>query len=130
MPTPPLPPTTSRPQTGDGLLLATHPDDLAAAVAPPAGRQLGEMSVAELRAAGADEDRFPTAEGLIKVGGWVGAWDSTPCKGWSVAAECPCGSAGDRPILRLAAPSMQVFAAMLEQGGQLWRRRAPPPYEE
>lgn len=56
--------------TADGQLLATHPDDLASALAPalPGGAgRIPELSLAELRAAGADEERFPTAEALIKA---------------------------------------------------------------
>ena len=63
-------------QTRDGQLVASHPDDLQAALAAGAAGQaaggpppLGQWSLAELRAAGADEERFPTADALIKV--WV-----------------------------------------------------------
>jgi hypothetical protein len=63
-------------QTADGQLLATHPDDLAAALEAAASRaaaavglrnRMRGMTLAELRAAGADEERFPTADALIKV---------------------------------------------------------------
>ncbi|KAI7837856.1 hypothetical protein COHA_008343 [Chlorella ohadii] len=60
--------------TSDGQLLATHPDDLAAALEAAAGSaavglrsRMRSMTLAELRAAGADEDQFPTADALIKV---------------------------------------------------------------
>lgn len=63
-------------QTADGQLLATHPDDLAAALEAAASsmaaavglrNRMRGMTLAELRSAGADEERFPTADALIKV---------------------------------------------------------------
>ncbi|KAL4440283.1 hypothetical protein ABPG75_003284 [Micractinium tetrahymenae] len=62
-------------QTSDGQLLATHPEDLQAAVLSTAGKpsmanlasHVHDFSLEQLRAAGADEERFPTANTLIKV---------------------------------------------------------------
>ena len=55
-------------QAADGALLATHPEDLQAALAGKLEGDAGLHSLAELRTAGASEDRIPTADALIKVG--------------------------------------------------------------
>ncbi|PSC67682.1 glycerophosphodiester phosphodiesterase isoform A [Micractinium conductrix] len=60
--------------TSDGSLLATHPSDMQAAI-DAAGKggskdmaaRSHEHPLADIRAAGADEERFPTAETLIKA---------------------------------------------------------------
>lgn len=72
-------------QTRDGQLLASHPQEVQAEVqagGKAAGKgppELGQWSLAELRAAGVDDDRFPTADALIKASvvwccGGVAVW--------------------------------------------------------
>lgn len=103
-------------QTRDGQLVASHPQDLLAAVAaagkaqPP--RQLGEWSLAELRAAGADEERFPTADALIKVRRWgvQGGRSSAPCS--TLTSRL---SGGRQRTARLAPHARPLLACPLER---------------
>jgi hypothetical protein len=74
-------------QAADGALLATHPEDLQAALAGKLEGDAGLHSLAELRAAGASKDRIPTADALIKVGR-VGECASACARGAVVLAIC------------------------------------------
>ncbi|KAL4856460.1 hypothetical protein ACK3TF_003252 [Chlorella vulgaris] len=109
-------------QTRDGQLLASHPQEVQAEVqagGKAAGKgppDLGQWSLAELRAAGVDDERFPTADALIKA-----SVDQLRASELTQTALHPL----------TAAP--QVFAALLEQSGLLWKAvqgQPLPNYEE